>query len=71
MVRKVRVCELCAKLGCRRRPGTLSLVQAFLRPSVMRDNRGTSVLVCLFCHFLNIGSGRIGSILLARLFNCK
>ena len=34
-----------------------------LRSSIMREIRGMSVLVCLFCHFLNIALGRIGSIL--------
>ena len=35
-----------------------------LRPSSMCENRGVSVLACLFCHFLNIGRLiRIGSIL--------
>ena len=35
-----------------------------LRPSGMCENRGMNVLVCLFCHFLNIGRlVRIGSIL--------
>ena len=35
----------------------------FLHPGVMCENRGVNVLVCLFCHFLNIALGRIGSIL--------
>ena len=35
-----------------------------LRPSGMCENRRVNVLVCLFCHFLNIGRlVRIGSIL--------
>ena len=44
-----------------------------LRPSGMRENRRVSVLVCLFCHFLNIGSlYRIGSILSGvNVFNYK
>ena len=39
-----------------------------LRPSIMRENRGMNVLECLFCHFLNIGLGRIGSILLECMY---
>ena len=44
-----------------------------LRPSGMCENRGASVLVCLFCHFLNIGRlVRIGSILSGvNVFNYK
>ena len=49
---------------------TLSSV-GFLRPAVMRENRGVNVLVCLFCNFLDIGLGRIGSILLVCLFIYK
>ena len=44
-----------------------------LRPSGMCENRGESVLVCLFCHFLNIGRlVRIGSLLSGMpVFNYK
>ena len=42
-------------------PGRFSSVGSCAR--VMCENRGASVLVCLFCHFLNIGLDRIGSIL--------
>ena len=44
-----------------------------LRPSGMYENRGASVLVCLFCHFLNIGQlVRIGSLLSGMpVFNYK
>ena len=44
-----------------------------LRPSGMCENRGMSVLVCLFCHFLNIGRLiRIGSLLSGMsVFNYK
>ena len=44
-----------------------------LRPSGMRENRGVSVLVRLFCHFLNIGRFvRIGSLLSGMpVFNYK
>ena len=44
-----------------------------LRPSGMSENRGVSVLVCLFCHFLNIGRlFRIGSLLSGMpVFNYK
>ena len=44
-----------------------------LRPSGMCENRGVSVLVCLFCHFLNIGPlDRIGSLLSGMpVFNYK
>ena len=44
----------------------------FLHPGVMSENRGVSVLVCLyFAIFLNIGLGRIGSILSGASVNCK
>ena len=44
-----------------------------LRPGGMCENRRASVLVCLFCHFLNIGSlDRIGSLLSGmNVFNYK
>ena len=44
-----------------------------LRPSGMCENRGVSVLVCLFCYFLNIGQLiRIGSLLSGMpVFNYK
>ena len=44
-----------------------------LRPGGMYENRRVSVLVCLFCHFLNIGRlVRIGSILSGvNVFNYK
>ena len=44
-----------------------------LRPSGMCETRGESVLVCLFCHFLNMGRlVRTGSILSGvNVFNYK
>lgn len=44
-----------------------------LRPSGTCENRGVSVLVCLFCHFLDIGRLiRIGSSLSGMpVFNYK
>ena len=44
-----------------------------LRPGGMYENRGANVLVCLFCHFLNIGAlDRIGSLLSGmNVFNYK
>lgn len=42
-----------------------------LRPGGMCENRGVSVLVCMFCHFLNIALGRIGSILSGMSVNYK
>ena len=62
MVRTLE-CESCMpNSGVGSVPGRLSSVGSCAR--VTCENRGVSVLVgCLFCYFLNIGLGRIGSIL--------
>lgn len=41
-------------------PGRLFSVGSYVR--AMCEKRGASVLVYLFCHFLNIGLDRIGRI---------
>ena len=72
MVRKLE-CETCTlSSGVGGVPGHI-LPCLGLRPGGMCENRGVNVLVCLFCHFLNIGRPvRIGSILSGvNVFNYK